>query len=364
MHFRFAPTVNSKIHIGNLFILLINSALSYQHQLSLILRIDDKRGVTHDVEQREAAQIIQLARLFNIRFDEVIYQSQRQHIYQEVYEKLKAAGCLQESCDAVYLKLTNYGYKYVDIIQGVRRTKNIQDNVIIYNSSEKSFYYNFKSVVDDMYTNVTRIIRGLDHTDNTFIQICMFDIISRVLGVTNNIQFGHVFLFLSASGHKISKSDTSSGDFSAVGLLNDFLPEVLVYYLLFYSQKAFSNILSTWKEKYTLSSTTYRKVSIESISRVQRKFLSYLDLARVCQYFKISTQNHYLFLQAIQPYISTIDDLSLALRHLDCLEGGQFAGSWRLSEISYNDINQIIGTRFGKEMIAYLTPAKILSLLK
>jgi glutamyl-tRNA synthetase len=84
--------------------------------------------------------------------------------------------------------------------------------------------YNFGVVVDDIDMQMTHVIRGDDHVNNTPRQINIF----RALGATMP-HFGHVPMILGHDGERLSKRH------GAVGVMqfheDGFLPEALVNYL-------------------------------------------------------------------------------------------------------------------------------------
>ena len=84
--------------------------------------------------------------------------------------------------------------------------------------------YNFGVVVDDLDMNITHVIRGDDHVNNTPRQIHIFLALQKTLP-----QFGHVPMILGADGERLSKRHgaTSVLEYRSLG----YLPEALVNYL-------------------------------------------------------------------------------------------------------------------------------------
>jgi glutamyl-tRNA synthetase len=84
--------------------------------------------------------------------------------------------------------------------------------------------YNFGVVVDDLDMNVTHVIRGDDHVNNTPRQINIFRAVGAALP-----KFAHVPMILGPDGEKLSKRH---GAVSVMQYLDDgYLPEALVNYL-------------------------------------------------------------------------------------------------------------------------------------
>jgi glutamyl-tRNA synthetase len=84
--------------------------------------------------------------------------------------------------------------------------------------------YNFGVVVDDLDMDITHVIRGDDHVNNTPRQIHIFNALGKPLP-----QFGHVPMILGADGERLSKRHgaTSVVEYRNLG----YLPEALVNYL-------------------------------------------------------------------------------------------------------------------------------------
>jgi len=84
--------------------------------------------------------------------------------------------------------------------------------------------YNFGVVVDDIDMNITHVIRGDDHVNNTPRQIHIFHALGAALP-----HFGHVPMILGADGERLSKRH------GAVSVLQykdeGYLPEALLNYL-------------------------------------------------------------------------------------------------------------------------------------
>jgi glutamyl-tRNA synthetase len=84
--------------------------------------------------------------------------------------------------------------------------------------------YNFGVVVDDLDMDITHVIRGDDHVNNTPRQIHIFNALRKPLP-----QFGHVPMILGADGERLSKRHgaTSVVEYRTLG----YLPEALLNYL-------------------------------------------------------------------------------------------------------------------------------------
>jgi glutamyl-tRNA synthetase len=112
-----------------------------------------------------------------------------------------------------------------DVIHGPVVFDNRELDDLIIARADGSPTYNFCVVVDDMDMNVTHVIRGDDHLNNTPRQMNML----RALGVTPPV-YAHVPMILGPDGAKLSKRH------GAVSVLEyreeGYLPEALLNYLV------------------------------------------------------------------------------------------------------------------------------------
>ena len=112
-----------------------------------------------------------------------------------------------------------------DLIRGeiVIQNKELDDLIIA--RSDGTPTYNFTVVVDDMDMEITHVIRGDDHVNNTPRQINIFE----ALGATPPA-YAHVPMILGADGSRLSKRH------GAVGVMEyakqGYLPEALLNYLV------------------------------------------------------------------------------------------------------------------------------------
>lgn len=257
---RFAPSPSGYVHIGNIKTAIFNWLfLLSQKQKGedglFLLRIDDTDLARTKQEYIDAVK--EDVKWFGISWDETFHQSSRFDRYNECLEKLKADGrvyvCYEtaEELEAkrkrqiarkqapVYdrsaLKLTDEDKKrleaegrkpywrfklnegdvvFNDLVKGECKfnMKHLSDPVII--REDGTYLYNFPSVIDDMDSGITHIIRGQDHLTNTAMQIQMFE----ALGAKFIPQFAHYPMILNAEGHKFSKRES---DISIRNLKND-----------------------------------------------------------------------------------------------------------------------------------------------
>jgi glutamyl-tRNA synthetase len=248
---RFAPSPTGNIHIGNARPALINWLFAKQRGGEYLLRYDDT-----DVERSKLEFAQGIARdleWLGIHPDQVEWQSKRAAIHRAATDRLIAAGLLYpcyETADEldrrrkrqaarglppIYdraaLKLSgedkarleaegrkphwrfllpNHGgdpfapqrteVRWDDLVRGeeIVDLASVSDPVLV--REDGSWLYTLPSVVDDIDTGVTHIIRGDDHVTNTGVQIAIF----RALGANVPV-FGHLNLLTTASGEGLSK---------------------------------------------------------------------------------------------------------------------------------------------------------------
>jgi len=256
---RFAPSPTGKLHVGNIRTALVNWLFAHSPDNGgqggiFILRIDDT-----DLERSTKANedgIREDLTWLGLVWDETFKQSDRFDRYREVAEGLKARGLLYacyETADElerrrkialsrgkppVYdraaLQLTDKERKaleaegrkphwrfklssgeaaWVDLVRGQQSidTSSVSDPILI--REDGSFLYTLPSVVDDVDSKITHIVRGEDHVTNSGAQIEIF----LALG-SQPPQMAHMPLLIGADGQGLSKR---LGSLSAEQLRNE-----------------------------------------------------------------------------------------------------------------------------------------------
>jgi glutamyl-tRNA synthetase len=270
---RFAPSPTGHLHIGSARTALYNWLVARRAGGVFVLRIEDT-----DLErstQESVDSILEAMHWMGMDWDEgpgvegpfgPYFQTQRLEIYKQHIEKLLAEGkayrcyATKEELDemrerakeqkinfpydrrwrdkgpedwptdrpyAVRLKAPLEGEIIVeDAIVGTVRF-NIADHVddYIIARSDGMPTYNFTVVVDDVTMNITQVIRGDDHLNNTPKQILLYD----AFGYPRPL-FAHMPLTLGKDRTRLSKRHgaTSVLAYRDMG----FLPEALVNYLV------------------------------------------------------------------------------------------------------------------------------------
>ena len=238
---RFAPSPTGYLHIGNARPALFNWLFARRHRGRFLLRYDDTDTARSKVEYADA--IAEDLGWLGILPDQVIKQSERLAIYDAAADRLRGAGRLY-ACyetadeldrrrkrqlarglppiyDRAALKLTDEqkaafaaeGRKphwrfllearevaWDDLVRGASHVDCASPSDPVLVREDGSYLYTLPSVVDDIETGVTHVIRGEDHVTNTAVQAQIFEALGASLPV-----FGHHNLLTTASGEGLSK---------------------------------------------------------------------------------------------------------------------------------------------------------------
>jgi len=259
---RFPPSPTGYLHIGGARTALYSWLHAKQNNGKFILRIEDT-----DLErstQESVQAILDGMEWLELEYDEgPYYQTKRFDRYKEVVQTLLDNGqayycyCSKEELDAMREEQRAKGLKprydgrYRNIqepvpgVDPVVRFKNpldgdvviddlVKGKIVISNTelddliiarSDGTPTYNLTVVVDDLDMEMTHVIRGDDHINNTPRQMN----IMRALGAEPP-KFAHVPMILGEDGKRLSKRH------GAVGVMQyrdeGFLPEALLNYLV------------------------------------------------------------------------------------------------------------------------------------
>ncbi len=259
---RFAPSPTGFLHIGGLRTALFCWLFARRHAGRFVLRIEDtdlERSTPEAIQQ-----ILDGLEWAGLDHDEgPFYQTKRFERYKDVIEELLASGkayrcyCTKEELEQMRAQQVARGEKprydgrwreRDDSLPGVApvvRFKNpltgevvvedvVHGRVVFQNSelddliiarSDGTPTYNFCVVVDDMDMQITHVIRGDDHLNNTPRQLNML----LALGQRPPI-YAHLPMILGSDGAKLSKRH---GAVSVLQYRDDgFLPEAVLNYLV------------------------------------------------------------------------------------------------------------------------------------
>jgi len=263
---RFAPSPTGYLHLGGARTALYAWAFARHFGGTFILRIEDT-----DLERStpEAVQaIIDGMQWLGLEHDEgPFYQMQRMARYREVIGQMLAAGtaylCYSspDEVEAMRERMRAVGDKprydgtwrpepgkalpvvpaertpvvrfknpldgevsWDDVVKGTITIANKEMDDLVIARPDGTPTYNFCVAVDDWDMQITHVLRGDDHVNNTPRQINILRAIGAPLP-----QYGHLPMILGADGEKLSKRHgaVSVMDYPAQGVL----PEAILNYL-------------------------------------------------------------------------------------------------------------------------------------
>ena len=260
---RFAPSPTGYLHIGGVRTALFNWLYARHCDGTFILRIEDTDKERSSNESVQA--ILEGMAWMGLDYDEgPIYQSDRLERYKEVIDQLLDAGqayrcyCTREELDKVREEQRAQGIKprynrhcrdqhnpERPDVESVIRFKNPLEGLVQFDDARRGQVvisneelddlvvarangtptYNFAVVVDDIDMEITHVIRGDDHVNNTPRQINIFKALGAALPI-----FVHVPMIVGGDGQRLSKRH------GAVSVLQyrkeGFLPEAMRNYLV------------------------------------------------------------------------------------------------------------------------------------
>lgn len=255
---RFAPSPTGYLHIGSARTALFNWAFARANQGKMLLRVEDTDKARSTDESVQA--IFDGLQWLGIDYDDdAIFQSAHEQRHIEVAHELVAMGkayyCYCTADELQEMRESGYGYDRrwrdknpddaPDDIQPTIRIKapvegsmTINDKVqgdvtidakqlddFILLRSDGTPTYMLAVVVDDHDMNVTHVIRGDDHLNNTFRQKTIIEAMGWDVPV-----YAHIPLIHGDDGAKLSKRHgaLSVTDYDEMG----YLPDAMVNYLM------------------------------------------------------------------------------------------------------------------------------------
>jgi glutamyl-tRNA synthetase len=258
---RFAPSPTGYLHVGGARTALFSWLYARKHGGKFVLRIEDT-----DLERSTAESvnaILEGMTWLGLEYDEgPFYQTHRFERYNEVIGELLDRGlayrcnCSRERLDSLreaamqrkekprydghcrhvqvdpeephVIRFRNPSAGIVvvdDLIRGRVLFNNEELDDLIIRRTDGSPTYNLTVVVDDMDMEITHVIRGDDHLNNTPRQINILQALGK-----QTPKYGHVPMILGDDGSRLSKRH---GAVSVMQYREDgFLPEALLNYLV------------------------------------------------------------------------------------------------------------------------------------
>ena len=238
---RFAPSPTGLLHVGNARAALFCYLFAKGQEGQFILRLDDTD--TERSTEAFAAAIEADLEWLGLTYDSSFKQSDRFGDYEAAFEKLQQKGLVYPCYETpdeldrkrkrqlargkppVYdraalelsdeeiadfeaegrtphyrFKLSGNAITWDDMVRGEQKieTASLSDPVI--RRADGTWLYTLPSVVDDIDSQITHVIRGEDHVTNSGAQIEIIEALGGTVPV-----FGHFSLMLAADGSALSK---------------------------------------------------------------------------------------------------------------------------------------------------------------
>ncbi|MCU0966667.1 MAG: glutamate--tRNA ligase [Burkholderiaceae bacterium] len=266
---RIAPSPTGFLHLGTARTALFSWAYARHFGGDFILRIEDTDVARSS--QEAVDQIVAAMRWLELDYDEgPFFQMQRIERYREVIAQMLAAGtayhcyCSTDELDAMREAQRARGEKprydgrwrpepgkplpavpagvppvvrfrnpeagvvsWNDLVKGPISISNRELDDLVIARADGTPTYNFCVVVDDWDMQISHVIRGDDHVNNTPRQI---NILRALIGPEGELPvYGHVPMILGPDGDKLSKRH---GAVSVTQYEDDgYLPEAMLNYL-------------------------------------------------------------------------------------------------------------------------------------
>ena len=258
---RFAPSPTGLLHIGGARTALFAWLYSKSLGGDCLLRLEDTDAERS--EQKYTDSIINSFKWMGIEFDqEPVYQSRNKDNHldkaQELVNKGKAYYCdcsperlkkireeqqkkrekpkydgkcrelgLEKGPNTVirFKNPESGSVTFKDLVRGQMEVANKELDDLILVRSDGSPTYNLCVVVDDLDMNVSHVVRGDDHINNTFRQINIFKALEESVPI-----YGHVPMILGEDGKRMSKRHGAVNvlDYKDLGVL----PEAFLNYIV------------------------------------------------------------------------------------------------------------------------------------
>ena len=227
---RFAPSPSGFLHFGSLIAALASYLDAKHNNGQWLVRIED---IDPPREKKGAsAEILKTLDAYGLHWDEeVLYQSQQSALYQAVLAELAQqkssyyCRCTRAQIKAIggiYLGhcrdiehpqnnsairvINRFGVsQYNDLIQGqVNCNAALAKEDFIVLRKDGLFAYQLAVVVDDIYQNISHVIRGCDLLEPTARQLSFYQTLQKPPP-----QYGHFPLAVTEKGFKLSKQNNA-----------------------------------------------------------------------------------------------------------------------------------------------------------
>jgi glutamyl-tRNA synthetase len=197
---RMAPSPTGFLHIGNVRTALFNWLFARHESGEFRLRIENT-DTSREVDEA-TEQIQESLRWLGLDWDgDVTFQLDRLDDCAEIARRLVEEGKAYEDDGAIRFRMPDEGVTaWDDAVRGRVEFPNDQLEDVVLVRSDGRPTYNFASPMEDVWDEITHVIRGEDHISNTPKQINII----RAIGAEPPA-YAHVSHVLGADGKSLSK---------------------------------------------------------------------------------------------------------------------------------------------------------------
>ena len=197
---RFAPSPTGFLHIGNVRTALFNWLFARHEGGAFRLRIENTDTSREVVEATQ--QIQDSLRWLGLDWDgAVTFQLDRQQQCLDIARRLVDDGKAYEDEGAIRFGMPDDGVTaWNDVVRGRVEFPNEQLEDLVLVRSDGRPTYNFASPMEDVWDEITHVIRGQDHISNTPKQINIIEAVGASTPV-----YAHVSDVLGGDGKRLSK---------------------------------------------------------------------------------------------------------------------------------------------------------------
>ena len=322
---RFAPSPTGYLHIGGARTALFAWLYARKHGGKFVLRIEDT-DLERSTEESVNA-ILEGMAWMGLDYDEgPFYQTKRFDRYEEVIQQLLVDGhayrcsCSKERIDDLrekqmaakekprydgqcrgkdisadqphvirFMNPQEGAVQFDDLVRGSITVQNSELDDLIIKRTDGSPTYNLSVVVDDHDMEISHVIRGDDHINNTPRQINILKAMGHEAPT-----YAHVPMILGEDGARLSKRHgaTSVVDYREMG----YLPEAVMNYLVRLGWSSGDQELFTLDEMISLfdvvdvnkAPSTF---NTEKLQWINQQYLKEEDASRVAQLLSVHLGN-------------------------------------------------------------------------
>ena len=223
---RFAPSPTGHVHVGNIRAAIYNWLFARHAGGKFLLRIEDTDRARSTPEAVKT--VLDAMEWLGLSCDEEpLSQSTRMEAHLAAAEELLSKGQAYKEDkggtgqgECVVFKMPGADMSFHDEIKGdlSKKAEDMKDFVIVRSNGTPVFH--LANVVDDIHMNITHVIRGDDHIENTYRHVALYEALGASVP-----KFAHLPMIVNAQGKPYSKRDGAAyvGDFREKGFLADAL---------------------------------------------------------------------------------------------------------------------------------------------